>query len=108
MYIKIDNKKIVIDEAKTFKQRLCGLIGKTNIKNGMLFKNCNSIHTFLMKENIDVIGLNIDNTIICKYENLSKNKIIKVKNKIRNTSILELPSGSSNKLMVGNKIKFHK
>ena len=70
MYLLINNKKIEIKEAISFKDRLYGLMGKTNIDYGMLFPNCNSIHTFFMKENIDIIGINKDNIVIYKYENL--------------------------------------
>ena len=108
MYIKIKNKKINVIIARTFGQRLSGLMSRTNIDYGMLFKKCNSIHTFFMKEDIDIIGLNIDNEIIYKYENLSKNKIIKIKNKLKNTSVLELPGDSSSTLSIGDKIVFYK
>ena len=108
MYLKINNKKIDIIIAKSFFQRLSGLMSKTNIDYGMLFKKCNSIHTFFMKEDIDIIGLNEKNKVIYKYERLSKNKIIKVKKKLINTSILELPGGSSKSISIGDIIIFHK
>ena len=108
MYIIINNKKINIIEAITFKQRLNGLIGNTNIDYGMLFKKCNSIHTFFMKENIDIIGLDKNNKVIYKYENLGKNKIIKVKNNINETSILELPKGYSKYIELNSIIEFKK
>ena len=44
--------------AKTYMQKLTGLMGKKNINYGMFFPNVSSIHTFFMKESIDVIGLN--------------------------------------------------
>lgn len=49
--------------AKTFRQRLIGLMGKTNF-NGLIFKQKHngrfnsSIHTCFMKENIDLIYVN--------------------------------------------------
>ena len=108
MYIIINNKKLNVIEAITFKQRLNGLIGNTNIDYGMLFKKCNSIHTFFMKENIDIIGLDKNNKVIYKYENLGKNKIIKVKNNINETSILELPKGYSKYIELNSIIEFKK
>ena len=108
MYIVINNKNLNIIEAKSFKERLNGLIGKTNINYGMLFKKCNSIHTFFMKENIDIIGLDKNNKVIYKYENLGKNRIIKVKNTINETSILELPKGYSKYIEMNSIIKFKK
>lgn len=104
MYILINNKKLEIKEAITFEERFLGLMGKKNISYGMLFKKCNSIHTFFMKENIDIIGLDKNNIVIYKYENLGKNRIIKVNNKINETSILELPQGYSKFIEMNNKL----
>ena len=93
MYLLINNKNLEIKKAISFKERLYGLMGKKNINYGMLFDKCNSIHTFFMKENIDIIGLNQNNTVIYKYENLGKNRIIVIHNEISNTKVLELPQG---------------
>ena len=49
---------------------------KKNIDYAICFKRCNSIHTFFMKENIDVIMCDKDNTVLYYYNNLGKNKII--------------------------------
>lgn len=106
MYLKTNNKVYEIIIAKTFYQRLMGLIGKTNINYGMLFPKCNSIHTYFMKENIDIIGLDENNEVIYKYENLDKNRIIKIKNDINKTSILELPANSSKKIRIGTILIF--
>ena len=106
MKLKLNNKYIDIIEAKSFKMRLYGLMGKTNIDYGMLFSECNSIHTFFMKEDIDVIGLNEFNEIIFIERNLSKNKIIKINHDIKKTSILELPNKTSNCFNLGDKITF--
>ena len=57
MQIIIDKKKINLKYANTFQLRLCGLIGKRNINYGIIFPNCNSIHTFFMKEEIDILML---------------------------------------------------
>lgn len=106
MYLKTNNKTYEIIKAETFRQRLCGLIGKTNINFGMLFPKCNSIHTYFMKENIDIIGLDENNEVIYKYENLDKNRIIKINNDIKKTSILELPANSSKKIRIGTILIF--
>ena len=68
---------------------------------GILFPKCNSIHTFFMKENIDIIGLDENKEVIYKYENLPKNKIIKINNERKNTSILEMPQNSTKKIRIG-------
>ena len=106
MYLQLKNKKIDIIVADTFIKRLKGLMGKKNINYGMLFKKCNSIHTFNMKENIDIIGLNENNEVIYKYENLSKNRIIKVNNPQNKTSILELPKNTSKNIKLNSILLF--
>lgn len=93
--------------ANTFYKRLTGLIGKTNINYGMLFPKCNSIHTYFMKENIDIIGLDENNEVIYKYENLNKNKVIKINYDIRKTNILELPANSTKKIKIGTILIFN-
>ena len=65
-----------VKEAKTFKERLLGLMFKKNISYALLFNKCNSIHTFFMKEDIDVIMCDKDNNILYFYKNLKKNKVI--------------------------------
>jgi len=106
MQLKINNKKINIIEAKDFKTRLLGLMGKKNIDYGILFPKCNAIHTYFMKENIDVIGLNEENQVIYIYRNVPKNKIVKVSNDAKKTSILELPQNTSKSFVIGSIIKF--
>ena len=106
MYLKTNNKTYEIIIADTFYKRLTGLIGQKNINFGMLFPKCNSIHTYFMKENIDVIGLDPNNEVIYKYENLDKNRVIKINNDIKKTSILELPANSSKKIRIGTILIF--
>ena len=83
------NKNIDIIDCNTFFSRLIGFMFKKNINNALLFNKCNSIHTFFMKENIDVIMCDKNNTIIYYYNNLKKNKIILPKKKVYKT--IELP-----------------
>ena len=101
MILKTNKKTYSIIKATSFKKRLIGLMGKKNIDIGMFFPKCNSIHTFFMKENIDVIGLDENNEVIYKEENISPNKIVKINNKRKNTSILELPKNDSVKIKIG-------
>ena len=101
MYLKTNKNKYEIILADSFYKRLTGFIGKSNIDYGILFPKCNSIHTYFMKENIDIIGLDENNEVIYKYENLPKNKVIKINNERKKTSILELPANSSKKIKIG-------
>ena len=59
-----------------------------------------------MKENIDIIGLNINNEVIYKYENLDKNRVIKINNSSKSTNILEMPKNSTQKIKIGSTLIF--
>ena len=76
MKLIYEYKEINLTECKSFFTRLKGFMFKKNIDNALLFNKCNSIHTFFMKENIDVIMCNKDNEILYYYNNLTKNKVI--------------------------------
>lgn len=67
---------IKIKEAKSFKDRFLGLMFKKNITYGLLFKNCKSIHTFFMKEEIDVVATDKNDNIIKTYKNVKPWKIL--------------------------------
>ena len=106
MKLLLDGNYIKIVEALRLQDRFYGLMGKTNISYGMLFPECNSIHTFFMKEAIDVIGLNQKNEIIFIEKNVLKNKIIRIHSNIKKTSVLELPCGTSSNLQLGDTLFF--
>lgn len=95
--------KIDIYEAKTFKERLFGLMFKKNINYGLLFKNCNSIHTFFMKENIDVVMTDKNNKVIYIKKNMKKNRIILPKKNAYKT--YEFPANFIKNLKVNDKLK---
>lgn len=67
-----------------------GFMGKKNIDNSLMFNKCNSIHTFFMKENIDVIMCDNNNKILFYYKDLKKNKIILPKKNVK--KVFETPS----------------
>ena len=81
-------------------------MGKKDIQEGILFPKCNAIHTFFMQEEIDVIGLNEENQVVYIYRNVPKNKIVKIQNKNKKTSILELPKDTSKGLVIGSILAF--
>jgi len=90
MQLIYQNKSIKIKECITFFDRFMGFMGKRNIQSGLLFNNCSSIHTFFMKENIDVIMCDKNNYILYFYSDLPKNKIILPKKGVR--KVYETPS----------------
>ena len=97
----VNNDKFNIEIADTFKKRLFGLMGKKNIKTGLYFPNTSSIHTFFMKEDIDVIMIDKENKVVYFEKNLKKNKIL-IKKKAHHT--IELPHNSLNKININDKL----
>ena len=91
MKLIYDNKDIVLVECKSFFSRLKGFMFVRKIDKALLFNSCNSIHTFFMRSNIDVIMCARDNTILYYYHNLGKNKIILPKKGVYKT--IEVPVG---------------
>lgn len=88
--LEFNNVKIKI--AKSFKERLFGLMFKKNINNGLLFKNCRSIHTFFVLEEIDVIATDKNDKIIKTYKNIKPYRILITPRKTKN--IYELPKNT--------------
>ncbi len=89
MKIVYKNKEIELYECKSFFTRLKGFMFTKKIDKALLFNRCNSIHTFFMKANIDVIMCDKDNKILYYYHNLTKNKVILPK--INVYKVIELP-----------------
>ena len=58
----------------------------------MRFGKCNSIHTFFMSTNIDVIMTDRDDNVLFVFKNVKPWKVILPKKGVCNT--YELPSGS--------------
>ena len=57
-----------------------------------------------MKSEIDVIGINEENQIIYIYRNVPKNKIVRIKDDAKKTSILEIPKNASKSFVIGSVI----
>ena len=89
MKLIYNNKYINIIKCDSFFSRLKGFMFKKNINHALLFDKCNSIHTFFMKSNIDVIMCDKDNNIVYYYNNFSRNKVILPKKNVYKT--IELP-----------------
>ncbi len=101
MKIIINKDEFNVDIANTFKKRLFGLMGKKNITKGLYFPKTRSIHTFFMKEDIDIIMIDKNNKVVYFKKNLSKNKIV-IKKKAYHT--IELPSNSLNNININDKL----
>lgn len=89
MKLKYQNKEIELIEAVSFFSRFKGFMMCKNINHALLFNNCNSIHTFFMISNIDVILCNDDNIILYYYKDVTPNRVILPKKGV--TKVYELP-----------------
>ncbi len=91
MKIIIDKNEFEIKNCIRFKDRFLGLMFKKNINEYLLFENCNSIHTFFMFDEIDVLFLDDKNNIIKKINNLKPWRICICKN---SKKVIELPKNT--------------
>lgn len=101
MELCYEKKSIKLIECKSFFSRLKGFMFEKNIDKALLFDRCNSIHTFFMKENIDVIMCDKNNTILFYFNNLPKSKIIWPKKGVK--KVFETPSNYFN-VEIGKKM----
>lgn len=104
-YLAYENKSLAeIYIANTFFSRLLGyMFQKKPRYQAILFKPCNSIHTFFMNFNIDVLFLNDKLEVVKKVENLSKGKVIMPVKDAR--IVIEAYSGVFENVNEGNKIE---
>lgn len=101
MKLIYNDKDIELINCKSFFKRFRGFMLKKDINNALLFDKCNSIHTFFMKENIDVIMCDKDNKVLFYYNNLGKNKVILPKKGVR--KVFETPGNYFN-IEIGKKM----
>jgi hypothetical protein len=96
-----------ISVADTLLKRFMGwMLKKRPFNEGLLLSPCNSIHTFSMRFNIDVVFLDSQNKVLKTEENLPPFKIIfPVKSSCK---VLELPPDSIKSLSIkaGNTLQF--
>lgn len=92
--------KIII--ANSFYKRLIGLMFKKNIDYGMYFPNVNKVHTFFMKINIDIYGLDKNNYVISSRLNIKPNRVIILNNSY---STLEIPTNLNKFYKIGDKVE---
>ncbi len=86
MYIKVKNRKIKLEEANTFWERLKGLkfvLGP--LEYGVRFPNKKSSNTNFLFEKIDVILTDKEEKILYLIENLGTEKKIRRKKDVFNT-----------------------
>ncbi len=78
------------DVADTFFTRFLGLMGRSPIERALWIVRCSDIHTFFMKEPIDVVFLSKEGKVLRVIEAMPKNK---VSGAVKGAySVLELPA----------------
>jgi uncharacterized protein len=89
--------------ADTFMKRFLGyMFRKEPHYEAIMIKPCNSIHTFFMKFEIDVIFLNKDSSVIKKIEALKPCKIVMpIKD---GTAVIETKAGKFASIKIGETI----
>lgn len=95
----INNKNIEIKDCTNFIDKFKGLMFKKNFNYGLKLK-CNGIHTFFMKENIDVILTDKNNIILYIYKNVKPCRIIMPKKNVCFT--YELPANTITNLKIND------
>ena len=91
MHVLIDKKYNLID-CTTFYSRFKGLMFTRDFDYCMRFSHCNSIHTFFMVVNIDVVMTDCDDNVLFVFKNVKPWKVILPKKNVYN--VYELPGGS--------------
>lgn len=106
VYNRLIYKVDVIEDvsiADTFIKRFMGYMFREEPHHrAIMFKPCNSIHTFFMKFHIDVIFVNENMEIVKKIENLAPDKVVfPVKDAV---VVIEGKHGTFENHRVGDKI----
>lgn len=105
MYVEINNKKYNVILMNTFYKKLKGLMNtKEPISDVYLFPRCSSIHTYFMKQNIDVCMLDKNYNVTFLKENVKPWKILIKKGYYT----LEMPLGSVKNIRIGDKLEIKK
>ena len=94
--------------ASSFLKRLFGLLAFKPLKEseGLLIKNCKSIHTMWMRYCIDIVFMDKKGRVLAMYENLAPFRFSPY---IREaSSVLELKAGSAGRaaIKIGDTISF--
>lgn len=92
--------KVII--CNNFLKRLKGFMFTTNIDKILCFPKCNSIHTFFMFKNIDIIMTDKNNKVLYTHYNMKPCRIILPKKNVYYT--YELPVNTI-KLNIGEQLE---
>lgn len=93
LVLKVEDTPLLDDilEANDFKSRLMGyMFQRAPRSKGILFRRCNSLHSYQMHFDLDLFFLNAHGEILHIERSFPKNKQIHIK---KATQVLEVPSG---------------
>ena len=98
--LQVKNKKtgeilaVKVDVAKDIFSRMIGLMFKNSLgeSDGLLIAPCNSIHTFFMKFNLDIIFMNSESQVVKVIEDIPPWRITRMYWSAR--KVLELKGGT--------------
>ena len=99
MKLIVNNKEFNLVIAKSFFKKLRGFMFKKEINENLVFIHCSSIHTFFMRNNIDVLFFDKDKKLLKFYKDIKKNKILTCKKAYFTVELL------SNKINIDGDIK---
>ena len=92
MYVLIGRKKYNLIDCTSFYSRFKGLMFTNNFDFCMRFPSCNSIHTFFMYTNIDVVMTDSNDNVLYIFKDVPPWRVILPKKNVYN--VYEFPSGS--------------
>ena len=103
MKLICNNKEIELKECKSFFSRFRGFMLIKNINKALLFNHCNSIHTFFMRDNIDVIMCDGDGNVLFFWRDFGRGRVILPKRGVKYT--IETPKNFFD-IKINTKIDF--
>lgn len=97
LVIKSKNNKeaaAVVIEATTFMQRLVGLLAQNDLdkNSAMYFPNCNNLHTWFMRFNIDIVFVDKEFKVKSLHENVGP---FRLKVDMKAYSAIEMSAGAA-------------
>lgn len=97
---------IPVAKADTFLKRLIGLMCRKKSDYGLLLNPCNSVHTFFMRYELDLLFLDESNRILKVMRNVKPRRITGAVRGAK--TVLEYPSslGAFRGIKIGMEIKF--
>ena len=103
MTIQIGSQILNVKSCKTFFSRCFGMMGqKKPLSYGLYFPKCKSIHTFFMRQNIDIVMVDSNHLIVAVYKNAKPWHIFYSKNA---TACYEFSTGILDEVAIGDLIQ---